>query len=281
MIFGIIVNEKSGSVPDNGSEILMQALSEAGHQVVRPEGESDDFTATIDALRAEGAEALIVWGGDGTIASVLQSTDGELPILILPGGTMNLLPKRLHADETDWEKVLSNVLKNPKPVWISAGEVNDQRFYVAALFGKMTKFGASREALREGDLIEAVSILTKSDALDVDNCLQVTVITEKGEEKTSATALSIMPEDKVGFEVASVSPDNHFDLATSAIGALFKGWREGADFNANAANRIIVDHAAGDEISCTIDGEPTDLVGPFEVIYIAKAACVLVSGDPS
>ncbi|MFN3608395.1 MAG: diacylglycerol/lipid kinase family protein [Hyphomonas sp.] len=278
MKLGIIVNEKSGSVPEDGRDQLQLAIVEAGHMPLLSPDLDADLYQQVEDLVAGGAEAIAVWGGDGTICAVLQSANGKIPVLVLPGGTMNLLPKRLHDGELDWKKVVQSVLENPKPSWISAGEVGGQRFYVAALFGQLTHLGASREAVREGSLMEAVSILTDRDALDIETNIQFEVDQPGSHRDFPGTAAAVMPADEGGLEIAVIAPDSRLDLAASAMDALVRGWRESAHFHADGVSTIRMSHAKGELIPATIDGEPCEPGVALTISYIQKAACVLVAG---
>ncbi|MBY9068004.1 hypothetical protein K1X12_13920 [Hyphomonas sp. WL0036] len=278
MKLGTIVNEKSGSVPEDGRDQLLALLEELGHEVALPASLEADLEEQVAGLNAAGVEAIAVWGGDGTICTVLQTSSDRTPVLVLPGGTMNLLPKRLHAGELNWKKIVETVLASPKSEWIPAGEVGRQRFYVAALFGQLTHLGESREAVREGALLEAVSILTDKDTLDVESSLEVEVNLAGERRAFPATAAAVLPDADGGLEIAVVAPDNHLDLAAAALDAMVKGWREGAHFHAAGAASIRMRHAKGDAISATLDGEPCEPGESVSVTYIAKAACVLVAG---
>lgn len=280
MKFGIIVNEKSGSVPEGGHALLAEVVLEAGHEIIAADagGDSEDLGELTAAAKAAGADVIAVWGGDGTMAAVLQAAGSDLPILILPGGTMNLLPKRLHDGQLDWRKVLEAILANPTRRWISAGEVTGRRFYVAAIFGQLTKLGEFREAARDGDLFDAVGILTNPETLNIDCQLQIEVEAADGTRSFPATAAAVLPSEADGLEIAVIAPDSHLDLAAAAMDAMVRGWRDGAHFYTHDAGRILIQQADGSGISATIDGEPCVPGSSLEIRYIPRAACVLVAG---
>lgn len=278
MKLGIIVNEKSGSVPDDGRSQLEELLQDRGHEWVVPPDIEAGLEDQVEALCDAGVETIAVWGGDGTICAVLQTVDGKVPVLVLPGGTMNLLPKRLHDGEMDWKKIVDDVLQTPTQRWISAGEVEGRRFYVAALFGQLTYLGESREAVREGSILEAVSILTDKGALDIETTLQVEVDQEGGRQDFPATAAAVLPDAEGGLEIAVIAPENHFDLAAAAFDAVVKGWREGAHHRAENARRIRMTHVEGKPIPSTVDGEPYEPSDSVDITFIPRAACVLVAG---
>lgn len=278
MKLGVIVNEKSGSVPEDGCAQLVAFIEDEGHQPLLPSDLETSLPQKVEQLIAEDCDAIAVWGGDGTICAVLQSANANVPVLVLPGGTMNLLPKRLHNDELDWKKIIQSVMSNPKSSWISAGEVDGQRFYVAALFGQLTHIGASREAVREGELLQAVSILTDHDALDIESNILIEVDQPGGVRECPATAIAVIPAEQNGLEIAVIAPDSHMDLAASAMDALARGWRESAHFHAEGATAVRMRHAEGKSISATIDGEPFKAGEVVSISFVQKAACVLVSG---
>lgn len=277
MKIGIIVNVRSGSVPEDGQAQLDIELRNAGHEVFSAGDDQKDLKKQVENLVRKGAEAIAVWGGDGTICAVLQAAEGKVPVLVLPGGTMNLLPKKLHNGEMDWKKIVHSVLENPEPSWISAGEVFGQRFYVAALFGQLTHIGASREAVREGAIMEAVSILTDRSALDLETCIQIVVEQPGTLREFPATAAAVIPGAAGGLEIAVIAPDSHIDLAASAMDAMLNGWRESAHFHADNAVSIRMHHTEGGAISATVDGEPCEPGNQLSVTYIKKAACVLIA----
>lgn len=282
MIIGAIINADSGSTPADADVQLKAALEEIGHELVLPEDASGDLAIKVSQLIRRRVDIIIVWGGDGTIGRVLTEMRGHpTPVLVLPGGTMNLLPKQIHKGEMDWRKILSNVLARPREVWLPAGQVGDKRFFVAALFGQLTLLGESRESVRDGELMEAVSAIARGDALDIAAQISLRMIPGPNAAPLQVTAAAIVLDgnDEPGMELAAIAPNNHFDLFAAAMEALMNGWREGADFHAGGLSTIILDHTGDGAISATIDGEPWEAHAPLEVIYLPQAACVLMAGE--
>lgn len=94
----VIVNPVSGRF---GNRALVEAVrrrAEGAGRVVmvkRTEGAGDAEAMAREAC-GSGAGALVVVGGDGTVREVVNGmTDGGPPILIVPGGTENILAKYL------------------------------------------------------------------------------------------------------------------------------------------------------------------------------------------
>ena len=284
MKFGVIVNTAAGSVPDDGISLLKEAVAEFGHEVMFPREEDLPPEVQIRQMVREKLDAVIVWGGDGTIATVLSELGGHpMPVLALPGGTMNILPKKLHDNSTDWRQVLNAVLSDPKEIWIPAGVAGKARFYVAALFGRLTHLGGSREAVRNGDLMEAVNILTRENALALEQELEI-VTSARPSTAVSAMAVAILVSDGVGegeeagLDVTAMAPETGLDLAAAAFEALLTGWRNGADYEARGLQMLSLGHESDEYISGTVDGEPCEFSCPVKIKYLPRAARMLVAG---
>lgn len=95
----LVTNAASGSNSDSAVDDLVDSLSAGGFAPERVICFPDEELPTRDDLEAAGVATLAIFTGDGTInaaASALEGWKGAL--LVLPGGTQNLLSKSLHGD---------------------------------------------------------------------------------------------------------------------------------------------------------------------------------------
>ncbi|WP_284978600.1 bifunctional phosphatase PAP2/diacylglycerol kinase family protein [Arthrobacter sp. fls2-241-R2A-200] len=96
----IAVNVLGGSYTPETSELLLKVFPKAYiHEI----GEDKDVAAEIDAAATRtGIVALGVWGGDGTVgAAAAAAVEHSLPLLVLPGGTLNHFARDLGTSSID------------------------------------------------------------------------------------------------------------------------------------------------------------------------------------
>jgi undecaprenyl-diphosphatase len=135
--------------PDAGSELTdehIHARLPRAHVVVRRDDED-----LGDCLRkaAEHAQVLGIGGGDGSANAAVQvALDTGLPLLVLPGGTLNHLCRDLGLDRVDQAL---EALAEGRAIRADVGEIDGEVFINTASFGGYPEFVADRERL-EGRL---------------------------------------------------------------------------------------------------------------------------------
>ncbi|MEJ1114500.1 phosphatase PAP2 family protein [Paenarthrobacter sp. CCNWLY172] len=96
----IAVNVLGGSYSPETGELLRVIFPKA---YIREIAEGDDVAAEIDAAATRpGTVALGVWGGDGTVGTAAAAAvEYSLPLLVLPGGTLNHFARDLGTSSID------------------------------------------------------------------------------------------------------------------------------------------------------------------------------------
>lgn len=105
------------------------------------------FAEQVGRAVRNGAEAVVVAGGDGTIrtaAKLLAGTDK--PLGILPLGTRNRLARALGIPEDPAEAIRSLAAGSVRHADI--GEVNGHAFVFSSMYGFLNRFGRHREEHR-------------------------------------------------------------------------------------------------------------------------------------
>lgn len=146
----VVTNAKAGALVDqaDGEPSLASLFEAAGLEAVFVPVNSGSLPDRIEAALALGTDALVVAGGDGTVACAAQALAGrDTPLGILPFGTMNLLAKDLGLPIGDTGAAV-RLLADWNPRRIDAGEVNGHVFLCASMLGLPTRLGRHREESR-------------------------------------------------------------------------------------------------------------------------------------
>jgi len=282
MKFSVIINPLSRSVPKGATDELEAAIVASGHDVDELYCSADQLRKNVEAAASSKTDGVIVWGGDGTLACALTTYGmSGPPVLALPGGTMNMLPKRLYGD-APWNEVLETVLSSPETRTIAAGRIEDRQFYIAALFGRLTGLAETREAIRKGALRDAANALVEGEVLDVETRLRLTWLTRGSESGLSeqtisavAAAVALTSAPDPALEVAAIDPGSTMELFTTALDAMMHGWKQAEPVSHGVSDAVSVHDLGGDEIPATLDGEQVSFTSPVHVELVRKAARVL------
>ena len=119
--------------------------------------------ATELAREAAGADAVYVFGGDGTYNEVLNGIDGTTPVGFISGGGTSVLPRALGLPR-DAVEAARRLAGAAQPRRISVGRVNGRRFGFCAGIGldaeivrAVDDLGRRSDGRRPGDLAFAWS----------------------------------------------------------------------------------------------------------------------------
>ena len=149
----VVLNSKAGALLGRAeaNHALQDALVEAGlaAEFIAAEGA---LPARIARAAATGADAVVVAGGDGTIACAAQHlAGGAIPLGIIPFGTMNLFAKDLRLPIGDVAAAL-RVLAEGRVRTVDVGDVNGHCFLCASMLGLPVRLGRYREESRGAGL---------------------------------------------------------------------------------------------------------------------------------
>lgn len=275
MSLAALINPRSGSVPANAEEQLHEVLSELGETCEVRLLDQEDICTPIDECFATSPDAVIVWSGDGTVACALERAgDSGPPILPLPGGTMNLFHKQIHGGPCEWQDCLKDGLTQGRMIDVPAGCAGDHRFYVAAMAGNLTDLVGPREAMRDGNVLQAIEKLAGADLFDFSHAMKYHAAGENdraSEGAATAAAIFVGEQSDTDFEFAFINPDNPLELAAAGFEALMSDWREASGVTVVRSKEIILEDPKGYELRVTLDGEPMRLKSGTRFSRIAKA----------
>ena len=115
-----------------------------------------------------GADAVVVFSGDGVFNEALNGLERDLPIGFLPGGGTSVLARALGlpTDPVEAARLLAEALAAGRTRRITVGRVNGRRFAFGAGIGldaeavrRVDALGRSADGRRPGDLAFALAIV--------------------------------------------------------------------------------------------------------------------------
>ena len=277
---GAIINTSSGGCDSESEQRMLSILKHAG--VVEPKmwcGGADHMEPSFADATEQKLEVLIVLGGDGTIRTAAEACAEKGPFLIpLPGGTMNMLPRALYGD-VSWEDALKNALTAPSVKVLSGGRIADKHFFIAAIVGAPALWVEPREAMREGDIVEAIEKGSVAFRNMFETKLQYTISEEiKGEAEAVALICPLISEEmsdwEQALEAAVIDVESAADMIGLASTAAFGKWRDNRNIRLTKTKRV--DVQSSKDIPATLDGERVNLGRSAEIDFVSRAVTVIV-----
>lgn len=275
----VIINLASGRTSDVSDEMRKQfaayGLPPPHIHLLSPE----NITSCLERISKDGTDLLVVFGGDGTcMAGAAQARSSGIPLVALPGGTMNMLPKSLYRTD-NWQKALSLALSRGRTRWQTAGNINGHLFYCGAIIGDPVVMSEARESLRDGDVLNAVKrvpeiISAISDGSEFRYEVDGTIFDAAANAlHIYCPAMSKGAKNSDTFEIASAPQLTLTRLFGVGAIALADDWRTSPDIFVTEAKSVKVSGCGS--LNILLDGEPKQLDCPISIHLETKGVRVL------
>jgi diacylglycerol kinase family enzyme len=164
----LVVNPFATRVSEERLERVREELERAADvEVVLTERPGHATELVTDACRG-GADAVIVFSGDGGFNEALNGLERDVPVGFLPGGGTSVLSRALglSADPVEAARALADALREGRTRRIAVGRANGRRFAFSAGVGldaeavrRVDALGRRPDGKRPGDLAFAVAIV--------------------------------------------------------------------------------------------------------------------------
>ena len=274
-----VVNPRAGHAgPDAAAEIEKTASAFGLAYRVRTLGPGD-FESVLREAVDSAPDLLVTVAGDGTAraAASLCGRDGPL-VAPLAGGTMNMLPHALYGP-ADWKTALHDVLQNGVETPVSGGEVDDRRFYVAAILGAPALWAEAREAARMHQLQLALRKAHNAWRRAFSHRLRFSL--DSGlSDKTLALILmcplvsKAMDGNDCALEATALDPHGVADAlrigARTVLSRLVGDWRNDAAVEVSRCREGRA-WTSGSHMRAILDGEPTRLHKQVDIRFLPVA----------
>jgi hypothetical protein len=265
----LVSNPASGGNDGAALDALRQCCGEHGLDLARHTVFPDQALPTPAVLDSAGIECVAVYAGDGTVNGLIAGLAGwGGAVLVLPGGTMNLLYRRLHGQRT-LEQTIAAVGRGasapvrPPVIRTPLGDA-----YADFLAGPGTSWGRVREAMRAADVAE----LAQSTVGAIDETLtgeQIVCLDPPLGRREGYPLLSFTPGGE-GIEVEAYYAEGAGDYLAQTLASFKRDFREGPHERLGTARRLTIASTQRNAFGLLIDGEQAEADSPFQ---LALAQC--------
>jgi diacylglycerol kinase family enzyme len=277
---GAIINTSSGGCDFESEAEMLGLVKSAGVTNCKIWcGGSDQIERAFAEAATHKPKILIVLGGDGTIRTAAEACSGtNTSLLPLPGGTLNVLPRALYGDSS-WQEALKATLANPSTKELSGGRVGDKLFFVAAVVGGPGLWMEAREAIREGDIVNAVGKAGVALREMFDTRIEYFIAPAvNGEAEVVAVICPLVSEQmcdaEQALEAAAIDVENASELLGLATAAAFGKWRDNESVTLTKTDQVTV--RSNKDIPLFLDGERVKVGKKADIRFVAKTVNVIV-----
>ena len=250
----LVTNRASGSNDDDTLGAVISALTASGHAPAKVIDCAADPLPTRADLEAAGVGVLAVFTGDGTLSAAVPPLAGWAGhVLVLPGGTSNLLAHVLHQPCETAAIIAALADGTARSIQRPCVHAGQHTALCEVLAGPGAKWSDVREELREGDLgtIAASAI----DAVKHSASGAMVLVAEPALGHAEGYAgVRIVPTE-LGLTTDGYRADGVSDLLKHGAALLKRDFREGPHDELGTHPELLCRSADGSAIELMIDGE--------------------------
>jgi len=267
----LICNSASGSNGEASLAALQAALAEAGCEPARTIDCAEEDLPDRAALEEEGVACVAIFTGDGTVSALVPALEGwGGAVLVLPGGTANLLAKTLHGDRTAVAIVTVFGAGQLQTVQRQCLRFPGHVALIEVLAGPGATWSDVREGLREGDLAEVASKTVEAVRESADGS-RVAVVDPALGRADGYAGVRLVPQPG-GIVADGYVSETLGDYFKQGIALLKRDFREGPHDELGQHRVLTCRSVDGAPIQLMIDGERES--GPAELRFALATLAV-------
>jgi len=253
----LVFNKASGSNDEEAHDALRKAFAEAELELAGETCFPDDDPPSRAGLDSDGVDTVAVFSGDGSLSSIAAGLAGwSGAVLALPGGTMNMMARRMHGDATAPEivaRLRRGIARRVRPTVIRSRHAVG---LTGVLAGPGTAWADVREAMREANLLEFVSSATEAVARSAAGPKVLCLDSDCGREE-GYSAITATPQE-AGIEGSGYYAATLLDFARHGVALAQKDFRSGPHDFLGMHRTLRIASSDGEPMGLLIDGEPYD-----------------------
>lgn len=265
----LVNNASSGSNDDTALAALEECFNEHGLRLCGRSVFPDEELPTPAVLDAAGVGCVAVFAGDGTINSLIARLEGwGGAVLVLAGGTMNLLYQRLHGDRSleDVVSLVAGGAAQRRRPGVIRSELGDA--YAGLLAGPGASWGRVREAMRDANVAElaagTVEAINETLGGEMIACI------EPGLGRREGYPLVMLTPHDSGIEVDGYYAESTGEYLEQTWALLKRNFREGPHDTLGVVRSLRLASTQGNPFGVLVDGEQADAPASVE---FKLAAC--------
>ena len=254
----LVVNARSGSNSEAAVDQLVATLTENGLAPGRTVSFPEDSLPTRGELDAAGVGLLVVYTGDGTLnAAIMAAAGWNGTVLVLPGGTKNLLSIRLHGNAPSDEIVRRIGDGAMRPVRVSVARCEKGDALAGLLVGPGTAWVDVREAMRDGDI--AGMARNASAAIGETTGGAMVRMTDPVRGRAGGYPMIEITPSHRGLQADAYYAEGAGELLLQSLALLRRNFREGPHTLLGLFDEFTLENVDGKPLAVLIDGEPAQL----------------------
>jgi hypothetical protein len=271
----LVRNEASGSNGAQALAALEVCCGKAGLRIRRQICFPDEDLPSAAELDSAGIGLVAVFSGDGTVNALvahLAGWGGE--VLILPGGTMNLLYHRLHG-EREMEEVVrlavagEAVARRPGVIRCPQGTA-----FADLLAGPGTSWHDVREAMREADVLAVAD--NAAHALE-ETLAEPGIACREVGRRQGYPLVMLTPHD-AGIEVSGFHAETPGEYFAQGWALLRRNFREGPHDALGLLPQVTLASTDGTPFGLLLDGEKAEAPGAERFVLARCEVDLLATG---
>lgn len=273
----LVNNTSSGSNDDDALAALEECCGKHHFRIAHRTAFPSQDLPTPAILDAAGIDRVVVFAGDGTINTLLTNLAGwSGAVLVLAGGTMNLLYHRLHGDR-EMDEVLAavasgqSVLCRPSIIRCDYGDA-----YAGLLAGPGTSWNEVRESMRQTSIVgisgNTVAAIRETIGGEMIACVEPKLGRPEG------YPLLMMEPQEDAIEVVAYFAETPAEYLEQALALMKRNFREGPHEVLGRVPSVQVDSTEGHPFGLLIDGEPAEAAPSTEFKLVTSEVDLIATG---
>jgi diacylglycerol kinase family enzyme len=301
------MNSKAGAVvgdsPDQTARRIEQLFAAAGTEAQVVVAEGSNLEEAIGRFRDSDVDAVVVAGGDGSVATAAKAMAGSAkPLGVLPMGTFNLFARDLQVPLELEQAVLA--LAGAHVQQVDTAEVNGKLFLCNSVMGLMPSLVDARESIRGKSLPQRLWDMALAVGRLVRRYPRLTVTVDLGKGSQTITVRSLAVtcnpyEEKLGelpmrprldtgrLALYQVGHRGRLGMLWLLVSLVLGRWKESTAVSEWMAPQLTI-AGRGAGIQVVNDGELLNLalplhyrIHPNELAVLMPARHEPVGGQPS